>query len=145
MLDEAGWFPTSDVATWDALGYVKITDRTKEVIKSGGEWISSIELENAAASHPKVSQAAVIGVHHPKWEERPLMLIVTVKDAHVTAEDILDFLRGKIAAWQLPDAIHSLPELPLTATGKIKKTALREMYKDFSYGPAHGGGKEQET
>lgn len=145
VLDEAGWFPTGDVATWDAYGYVKITDRTKDVIKSGGEWISSIELENAAASHPKVSQAAVIGVHHPKWEERPLMLIVPVKDAHVTAEDILAFLRGKVAAWQLPDAIHFLPELPLTATGKIKKTALREMYKDFSYGLAHGSDKEKET
>lgn len=145
MLDEAGWFPTGDVAAWDAHGYMKITDRTKDVIKSGGEWISSIELENAAAGHPKISQAAVIGVYHPKWEERPLMLIVPVKNAQVTEEEILAFLRGKIAAWQLPDEVHFLSELPLTATGKIKKVALREMYKDFSFGRPHRAGNDKET
>ena len=145
MLDAAGWFPTGDVAAWDAHGYMKITDRTKDVIKSGGEWISSIELENVAAGHAKVSQVAVIGVHHPKWEERPLMLIVPVKNESVTKEEILAFLRGKIAAWQLPDDVHFLAELPLTATGKIKKIALREMYKDFSFGRAARAANDQEN
>lgn len=132
-LDAEGWFPTGDVATWDAYGYMKITDRTKDVIKSGGEWISSIELEHAAAGHPKVSQAAVIGVYHPKWEERPLMLVVPSKTDAPGKGELLDFLAQKFAKWQLPDEILFLDELPLTATGKIKKTALREMYKDFSF------------
>ena len=130
-LDGDGWFPTGDVATWDRYGYMKITDRTKDVIKSGGEWISSIELENAAAGHPGVAQAAVIGVHHPKWEERPLMLAVPVKTASVSKADLLDFLSKKFAKWQLPDDILFVDELPLTATGKIKKTAIREAYKDY--------------
>ncbi len=132
-LDADGWFPTGDVATWDAYGYMKITDRTKDVIKSGGEWISSIELENAAAGHPQVRQAAVIGIYHPKWEERPLMLIVPTKAAAPTKQEILDFLSAKFAKWQLPEDVLFLDELPLTATGKIMKTALREMYKDFSF------------
>jgi 3-(methylthio)propionyl---CoA ligase len=132
-LDADGWFPTGDVATWDAYGYMKITDRTKDVIKSGGEWISSIELENAAAGHPQVRQAAVIGVYHPKWEERPLLLVVPSKVAAPTKQEILDFLSAKFAKWQLPEDVLFLDELPLTATGKIMKTALREMYKDFSF------------
>jgi fatty-acyl-CoA synthase len=130
-LDKDGWFPTGDVATWDAYGYMKITDRTKDVIKSGGEWISSIELENAATGHPCVSQAAVIGVYHPKWEERPLMLVVAAKGAAVSKKDLLDFLGDRFAKWQLPDDIVFVDDLPLTATGKIKKTAIREAYKDY--------------
>ncbi|MEZ5894040.1 MAG: long-chain-fatty-acid--CoA ligase [Parvularculaceae bacterium] len=130
-LDNDGWFPTGDVATWDRYGYMKITDRTKDVIKSGGEWISSIELENAATGHPGVIQAAVIGVYHPKWEERPLMLAVPAKNAAVSKQDLLDYLGAKFAKWQLPDDIVFVDSLPLTATGKIKKTAIRETYKDY--------------
>lgn len=132
MLDSDSWFPTGDVATLDAQGFMKITDRTKDVIKSGGEWISSIDLENVATGHPKVSQVAVIGVHHPKWEERPLMLVVPVKGATISPEEVLAFLDGKIAKWWVPDAVHVLDELPLTATGKIKKSDLRERYREFS-------------
>lgn len=133
ILDDEGWFPTGDVATLDPHGYMKITDRTKDIIKSGGEWINSIELESIAAGHLGVRHVAVIGVAHAKWEERPLMLIVrTEGGAAVTGQEILDFMRGKIADWQLPDDVHFLDEFPMTATGKIRKTALREMYKDFS-------------
>lgn len=132
-LDDGGWFPTGDVATLDQHGYMKITDRTKDVIKSGGEWISSIELENVAAGHPGVRHVAVIGVAHAKWEERPLMLIVPANgETVVSSQEILDYMRGKIADWQLPDEVQFLDEFPMTATGKIRKTALREMYKDFS-------------
>lgn len=133
LLDGDGWFPTGDVATLDEYGYMKITDRTKDVIKSGGEWISSIDLENAASGHTKVSQAAVIGVHHPKWEERPLMLVVPVSGQEVTPTEILDFLKNKVAKWWLPDEVQIVSALPLTATGKIKKSAIRETYKDFSF------------
>ena len=133
LLDDHGWFPTGDVATLDSYGYMKITDRTKDVIKSGGEWISSIDLENAAAGHEKVLQAAVIGVYHPKWEERPLMLVVPVAGKTVSSEEILTFLKQKVAKWWLPDEIHIVKGLPLTATGKIKKSAIRETYKDFSF------------
>jgi len=132
-LDDQGWFPTGDVATLDPYGYMKITDRTKDVIKSGGEWISSIDLENAAVGHAKVSQAAVIGVHHPKWEERPLMLVVPVAEETIEPDEVLAFLQKKVAKWWLPDEIHIVDELPLTATGKIKKAAIRETYKDFSF------------
>ncbi len=133
LLDDDGWFPTGDVANLDEFGFMKITDRTKDVIKSGGEWISSIDLENAAVGHPKVSQAAVIGVHHPKWEERPLLLVVPVDGETVRGPDVLGFLEGKVAKWWLPDDVKIVDELPLTATGKIKKSALREQYKDFSF------------
>ena len=132
-LDDDGWFPTGDVATWDQYGYMKITDRTKDVIKSGGEWISSIELENAATGHPGVTQAAVIGVYHPKWEERPLMLAIPSKNTTLSRQELLDFLGKKFAKWQLPDDIIFVDELPLTATGKIKKTAIRETYKDYKF------------
>ncbi len=130
-LDDDGWFPTGDVATWDRYGYMKITDRTKDVIKSGGEWISTIELENAATGHPQISQAAVIGVYHPKWEERPLMLAIPMSNAIINKQELLDFLGKKFAKWQLPDDIVFVDELPLTATGKIKKTAIRDAYKDY--------------
>jgi len=133
MLDDDGWFPTGDVAVIDQYGFMKITDRTKDVIKSGGEWISSIDLENAACGHPDVSQAAVIGVHHEKWEERPLMLVVPVAGHSLKLESLQDFLRAKVAKWWLPDEIRIVDALPLTATGKIKKSALREQFKDYSF------------
>jgi len=133
ILDADGWFPTGDVAVINQYGYMKITDRTKDVIKSGGEWISSIDLENAACGHPDVSQAAVIGMYHEKWEERPLMLVVPVTGKTPTKEAITEFLKTKVAKWWLPDEILIVEALPLTATGKIKKSALREDYKNFSF------------
>ncbi len=132
ILDAEGWLPTGDVAVIDQYGYMKITDRTKDVIKSGGEWISSIDLENAACGHADVSQAAVIGVHHEKWEERPFMLVVPVAGASPVVGDIRKFLATKVAKWWLPDEIRIVETLPLTATGKIKKSALREEFKNFS-------------
>ncbi len=129
-LDGDGWFPTGDVATLDGYGFMRITDRTKDVIKSGGEWISSIDLENAALGHPDVKQAAVIGVPHPKWEERPLMVVVP-KDGRKPDRDTINrHLAGKVARWWLPDDVVLLDALPLTATGKIRKSRLREMFRD---------------
>jgi len=130
ILDDEGWFPTGDVVTIDQYGYVKITDRAKDVIKSGGEWISSIDIENLAVAHPKVMQAGVVGIYHPKWEERPILVIKPVPGQSLTQEEILDFLKGKIAKWWMPDAVFIVNEIPLTATGKIKKITLREQYKD---------------
>ncbi len=130
MMDEDGWFPTGDVVTIDQYGYMKITDRSKDVIKSGGEWISSIDIENLAVGHPKVLQAGVVGIYHPKWEERPILVIKPAPDQSLDAAEVLDFLKGKIAKWWMPDAVFIVDELPLTATGKIKKTTLREQYKD---------------
>jgi fatty-acyl-CoA synthase len=121
-----GWFHTGDVATIDADGYMQITDRSKDVIKSGGEWISSIELENIAMSHDAVAEAAVIGVAHPKWDERPLLLVVLKKDATATKENLLAHYEGKIAKWMLPDDVQFVSELPHTATGKVQKRALRD-------------------
>ncbi len=130
-LDEDGWFPTGDVATLDEHGFMRITDRTKDVIKSGGEWISSIDLENAAVGHPDVKQAAVIGVFHPKWEERPLMVVVP-RDGCVPDKDTINtYLAAKVAKWWLPDDVVLVDELPLTATGKIQKSRLREMFQDY--------------
>ncbi len=123
-----GWFLTGDVATIDEDGYMQITDRVKDVIKSGGEWISSIEIENIAASHPNVNEAAVIGAIHKKWDERPILIIVP-KDK-VSKEDILMFLKSKIAKWWIPDDIILVDKLPYTATGKIKKIELKEKYKN---------------
>ena len=123
-----GWFLTGDVATIDEDGYMQITDRVKDVIKSGGEWISSIEIENIAASHPNVKEAAVIGAIHKKWDERPILIIVP-KDK-VSKEDILMFLKSKIAKWWIPDDIILVDKLPYTATGKIKKIELKEKYKN---------------
>jgi len=131
ILDGEGYFDTGDVATIDRYGYMHITDRAKDVIKSGGEWISSIDIENLAVGHPKVAEAAVIGVRHPKWDERPLLVIVLKKDVSATRDEILAFMQGKIARWWMPDEIVFVDEIPHTATGKIQKTALRERFKDF--------------
>jgi acyl-CoA synthetase (AMP-forming)/AMP-acid ligase II len=131
VLDKDGWFSTGDVATLDADGYMQITDRSKDVIKSGGEWISSIDLENAAVGHPAVQEAAVIGVHHPKWQERPLLLVIKKKGATVTAKEMLDFLGAKVAKWWLPDDVVFVDELPHTATGKLLKIKLREDFKNY--------------
>ena len=129
--DAEGWFDTGDVATLDADGYMTITDRAKDVIKSGGEWISSIEIENLAMGHPAVAEAAVIGVHHPKWDERPLLVVVTKPGQNVTKKDILDYLSGKIAKWWMPDAVVFMDTIPHTATGKIQKAVLRQRFADF--------------
>ena len=115
-----GWFDTGDVATLDPFGYMQITDRAKDVIKSGGEWISSIDLENLAVGHPKVAEAAVIGVSHPKWDERPLLVIVLKKGESASKEEILGFMQGKIAKWWMPDDVVFVDEIPHTATGKIR-------------------------
>ncbi len=126
-----GWFDTGDVATIDPEGYMAITDRTKDVIKSGGEWISSIELENAAMGHPAVAEAAVIGIPHPKWTERPLLIIVRAEGQDVSKEDILAWYDGKVAKWSIPSAVEFLDELPHSATGKIKKIELRKQFADY--------------
>jgi fatty-acyl-CoA synthase len=131
VLDPDGFFDTGDVATMDPHGYMQITDRAKDVIKSGGEWISSIDLENLAIGHPAVAEAAVIGVKHPKWDERPLLVVVLKQGKGATRDEILDFMRGKIANWWMPDDVVFVPEIPHTATGKILKTALREQMKDY--------------
>ncbi|MDP6351141.1 MAG: 3-(methylthio)propionyl-CoA ligase [Alphaproteobacteria bacterium] len=130
VLDPDGWFPTGDVATLDAEGYMQITDRAKDVIKSGGEWIGSIELENVAMEHPGVAECAVIGVKHPKWDERPLLLAVRRPGSNVTPAELLGFFAGKVAKWWLPDDVVFLDELPHTPTGKVLKTALRERFAD---------------
>ncbi|MFK8053202.1 MAG: 3-(methylthio)propionyl-CoA ligase [Woeseiaceae bacterium] len=129
--DKDGWFHTGDVATIDADGFMAITDRTKDVIKSGGEWISSIDLENTAVGHPSVAEAAVIGVAHPKWTERPLLIVVAKEGEQVSKADVLGYLDGKIAKWWTPDDVVFVDELPHTATGKIKKTVLREQFSDY--------------
>ena len=126
-----GWFPTGDVATIDPDGYMQITDRSKDVIKSGGEWISSIDLENIAVAHPAVMEAGVIGVKHPKWDERPLLIVVKKKDAIVTKEELIAFYEGKIAKWWMPDDVVFVEQLPHTATGKILKTKLREEFSGY--------------
>ena len=131
VLDADGFFDTGDVATMDPHGYMQITDRAKDVIKSGGEWISSIDLENLAIGHPAVAEAAVIGVKHPKWDERPLLVVVLKQGQGATREEILGFMQGKIANWWMPDDVVFVPEIPHTATGKILKTALREQMKDY--------------
>ena len=131
VLDNQGWFDTGDVATLDQNGFMQITDRSKDVIKSGGEWISSIELENAAVEHPSVAEAAVIGLPHPKWNERPLLIVVPEDGQVIDNDQILEFLAGKVAKWWLPDAIVTVDEIPHTATGKIRKTELREQFRDF--------------
>jgi len=124
------WFPTGDVATIDEDGYMQITDRSKDVIKSGGEWISSIDLENIAMAHPAVHEAAAISCKHPKWDERPLLVVVKKPDVEATAQDILGFFEGRIAKWQIPDDVVFVNEIPHTATGKIQKLKLRELFKE---------------
>jgi len=138
ILDDEGFFDTGDVATIDPHGYMRITDRSKDVIKSGGEWISSIDLENLAVGHPAVAEAAVIGVHHPKWDERPLLIIQLKPGQKVTREDILKFMDGKIAKWWMPDDVVFVEGIPHTATGKILKTALRDQFKTYSFPNAAG-------
>jgi fatty-acyl-CoA synthase len=132
ILDEEGYFDTGDVATIDKYGYMRITDRSKDVIKSGGEWISSIDLENLAVGHPQVAEAAVIGVYHPKWDERPLLIVQLKQDQTATREDILKYMDGKIAKWWMPDDVVFVDAIPHTATGKILKTALRDQFKTYS-------------
>ena len=132
VLRDGGWFPTGDVATLDPDGYMQITDRSKDVIKSGGEWISSIDLENAAMAHPGVAEAAVIGVHHPKWDERPLLIVQRKPDATVDKQELIEFLSGKVAKWWLPDDVQFVDAIPHTATGKILKTRLREDFKGYT-------------
>jgi fatty-acyl-CoA synthase len=131
ILDSEGFFDTGDVATIDAYGYMQITDRAKDVIKSGGEWISSIEIENIAAGHPKAELAAVIGVAHPKWDERPLLLVKLRPGESGTKEEFLKFLDGKIAKWWTPDDVVFVDDIPLGATGKIDKKILRQRMVDY--------------
>jgi len=131
ILDADGFFDTGDVATIDPDGYMQITDRSKDVIKSGGEWISSIDLENAAMGHPGVAEAAVIGVTHPKWQERPLLVVVKKPGQEPTREELLAFLEGKVAKWWIPEDVAFVTELPHTATGKLQKMKLRETFKGY--------------
>jgi fatty-acyl-CoA synthase len=133
ILDGDGFFDTGDVATIDSHGYMRITDRSKDVIKSGGEWISSIDLENLAVGHPAVAEAAVIGVHHPKWDERPLLIVQLKQGQKATREEILKFMEGKIAKWWMPDDVAFVDGIPHTATGKILKTALRDQFKAYRF------------
>ncbi|MBO0902953.1 long-chain-fatty-acid--CoA ligase [Jiella sonneratiae] len=131
LFDADGWFDTGDVAHIDQHGYMQITDRAKDVIKSGGEWISSIEIENIAVGHPDVAEAAVIGLAHPKWDERPLLVCVRKQGREPSKADLLAFLEGKIAKWWMPDDVVFVEEIPHTAAGKIRKTALREEFRDY--------------
>jgi len=123
-----GWFPTGDVATIDPDGYMQITDRSKDVIKSGGEWIGSLDLENIAMAHPAVHQAACIGVAHPKWEERPLLVVVKKPGMEISKEDLIRFYEGKIAKWWTPDDVVFVDALPIGATGKVLKNRIREQF-----------------
>jgi acyl-CoA synthetase (AMP-forming)/AMP-acid ligase II len=127
-ITEDGWLRTGDIATIDPDGYVTIRDRAKDVIKSGGEWISSIELENVAVAHPGVAEAAAIGVPHPTWSERPVLFVVPKQGGSLDAASVLAFLDGKVAKWWLPDEVRIVSELPHTATGKVSKRTLREQY-----------------
>jgi fatty-acyl-CoA synthase len=131
--DDAGatWFPTGDVATIDADGFMHITDRSKDVIKSGGEWISSIEIENIAVSHPAVAMAACIAIPHPKWDERPLLVVVRKPNTQLTREELLAYYEGRVAKWQVPDDIAFVDSIPLGATGKMLKTRLREQFSGY--------------
>jgi fatty-acyl-CoA synthase len=130
-VDADNWFDTGDVSTIDEEGYMQITDRSKDLIKSGGEWISSIDVENSAVGCPGIAEAAVIAVPHPKWDERPLLIAVRQKDAAVTKEDVLAHLQKTLAKWQLPDDVVFVDQLPHTATGKLLKTQLRESFKAY--------------
>ena len=129
-VDADNWLDTGDIATIDPDGYMQITDRAKDLIKSGGEWISSVDLENATVGHPDVEIAACIAIPHPKWEERPMLVIKRLGDANLTAEDVLSFLQDKVAKWWLPEKVVFVDDIPLTATGKISKLQLREQLAD---------------
>lgn len=129
--DDEGWLVTGDMAVIDADGHLTLTDRSKDVIKSGGEWISSVQLENAALGHPAVLNAAVVAIAHPKWQERPLLIVMRKAGAQVTAAELMAFLSDKVAKWWLPDAIEFVEQLPMTATGKVHKLTLRQVYKDY--------------
>jgi fatty-acyl-CoA synthase len=131
VLDEEGFFDTGDIATIDPHGYVRLTDRAKDLVKSGGEWISSIDLENQVMQHPHVQEAAVIGAKHPKWDERPLLIVVARPGTAPGKEDILQFLRGRVAKWWLPDDVIFVDRIPHTATGKMAKAELRKQYADY--------------
>ena len=130
-LDSMGWFDTGDVATIDENGFMQITDRAKDIIKSGGEWISSVDIENSAVRHPEVQIAACLGVKHAKWEERPILIVVKKEGSSPTKEDIADVIAQEHAKWQLPDEIVFIDEMPLTATGKIDKKPLRIKFENF--------------
>ena len=136
--DSEGWFRTGDVSKIDPEGYMEIVDRTKDVIKSGGEWISSIDLENEAVGHPEIAEAAVIAVHHPKWDERPLLVVVREPDSQLDKQGVIDYLSQRVAKWWLPDDVVFVDELPHGATGKLQKAKLREQFKDYSL-PEVGG------
>jgi fatty-acyl-CoA synthase len=130
---EDGWLRTGDVATIDGEGYIRLVDRTKDLIKSGGEWISSVELENELMAHPKVAEAAVIGVPHPKWAERPLACVVVKPGETVTKDEVLAFLAPKVAKWQLPEDVVFIDEVPKTSVGKFSKKDLRARFADFTF------------
>jgi fatty-acyl-CoA synthase len=137
-----GWLRTGDVATIDAEGYIQIMDRTKDLVKSGGEWISSVDLENAIMAHPKVAEAAVVGVFHPKWQERPLACVAPLPEfrEQITKQEILDFLATRVAKWWLPDDVVFIEAVPKTSVGKFNKRALREQFKDYKLpDPDHRG------
>jgi fatty-acyl-CoA synthase len=133
QFDEEGWFDTGDVAHIDANGYMKITDRAKDVIKSGGEWISTIDLENLAVGHPDIAEAAVIGVRHKKWDERPLLIVVKKPGKEPSKDDILGYMTGKVAKWWMPDDVAFVDEIPHTAAGKILKTKLRDQFSEYRW------------
>jgi 3-(methylthio)propionyl---CoA ligase len=126
-----GWFPTGDVATIDTDGFMQITDRSKDVIKSGGEWISSIDVENIAMSHPAIAMAACVGMPHPKWDERPIIAVVKKPGMEVSRDELIKFYDGKTAKWQIPDDVVFVDAIPLGATGKMQKMKLREQLKDY--------------
>jgi 3-(methylthio)propionyl---CoA ligase len=132
-VDELGWFETGDVATINPEGFLQITDRTKDVIKSGGEWVSSIEIENAAVSHPAIAEAAAIGRYHPKWTERPLLIAILQPGATTSSDEILLYLKERLHKWSLPDDVVFVEELPHTATGKLNKLALRKQFADYNF------------
>ncbi|HYZ63019.1 MAG TPA: AMP-binding protein, partial [Acetobacteraceae bacterium] len=134
--DPEGWFATGDVATIDPDGYLEITDRTKDVVKSGGEWISSIQLENIAVSYPDVAEAAVVAVRHPRWDERPLLIVVPKPDRTIDKAALLRIYDGKVAKWWVPDEVVVMDELPHTATGKLNKLALRQRFRDYKLASA---------
>ena len=134
ILDNEGFFDTGDVSTIDSYGFMQITDRAKDVIKSGGEWISSIDIENISVGHPKVELAAVIGAAHPKWDERPVLFCIRKEGQSVTADEVIEYLKDHVAKWWLPDAVEFVDDIPHTATGKISKKDLRERFADYTLG-----------